>query len=97
MAKLHYRKVKLCSTCVYHYIDNTRDFTRRCVSVGQDIEGEDFPEWCPLIDYEEKIEANETENVWVKIRSKLDKAESSGFTKDTKEQILKQSKSLLDG
>ncbi len=31
------------------------------------------------------------------IRSKLDKSESSGFTDDTKEQILKQSKSLLNG
>ena len=31
------------------------------------------------------------------IRTKLDKSESSGFTDDTKEQILKQSKSLLNG
>jgi antitoxin ParD1/3/4 len=31
------------------------------------------------------------------IRAKLDKAESSGFTDDAKEQILKQSKSLLNG
>lgn len=31
------------------------------------------------------------------IRAKLDKSEKSGFTEDTKEQILKQSKSLLDG
>lgn len=31
------------------------------------------------------------------IRAKLNKSESSGFTNDTKEQILKQSKSLLDG
>jgi antitoxin ParD1/3/4 len=31
------------------------------------------------------------------IRAKLDKAENSGFTKDTKEQILKQSKSMLNG
>ncbi len=31
------------------------------------------------------------------IRAKLDKSESSGFTVDTKEQILKQSKSLLNG
>ena len=29
------------------------------------------------------------------IRAKLDKAENSGFTSDTKEQILKHSKSLL--
>jgi antitoxin ParD1/3/4 len=32
---------------------------------------------------------------WVK--AKLEKAENSGFTNDSKEQILKQSKSLLDG
>jgi antitoxin ParD1/3/4 len=31
------------------------------------------------------------------IRAKLDKSEISGFTNDTKEQILKQSKSMLDG
>lgn len=31
------------------------------------------------------------------IRAKLNKSESSGFTNDPKEQILKQSKSLLDG
>jgi antitoxin ParD1/3/4 len=30
------------------------------------------------------------------IKAKLDKAEKSGFTEDSKEQILKQSKSLLD-
>jgi len=30
------------------------------------------------------------------IRAKLDKAEKSGFTNDSKEQILAQSKSLLD-
>lgn len=31
------------------------------------------------------------------IRAKLEKSENSGFTDDTKEQILKQSKSLLNG
>ncbi len=31
------------------------------------------------------------------VRSKLEKAENSGFTNDSKEQILKQSKSLLNG
>jgi Ribbon-helix-helix protein, copG family. len=31
------------------------------------------------------------------IRAKLDKSEKSGFTDDSKEQILKQSKSLLNG
>ena len=31
------------------------------------------------------------------IKAKLDKSERSGFTDDTKEQILKQSKSLLNG
>ncbi|NOQ28338.1 MAG: CopG family transcriptional regulator [Bacteroidales bacterium] len=31
------------------------------------------------------------------IRAKLDKSERSGFTDDTKEQILKQSKFLLNG
>jgi antitoxin ParD1/3/4 len=31
------------------------------------------------------------------IRVKLDRSESSGFTNDTKEQILKHSKSLLNG
>ena len=31
------------------------------------------------------------------IRAKLDKSESSGFTNDSKKEILKQSKSLLNG
>ena len=31
------------------------------------------------------------------IKAKIEKAENSGFTKDSKEQILKQSKSLLNG
>ena len=31
------------------------------------------------------------------LRAKLEKSESSGFTNETKEQILKQSKSLLNG
>jgi antitoxin ParD1/3/4 len=31
------------------------------------------------------------------IRAKLEKSERSGFTSNTKEQILKQSKSLLNG
>jgi len=31
------------------------------------------------------------------IRAKLESAESSGFTNETKEQILKQSKQLLNG
>jgi antitoxin ParD1/3/4 len=31
------------------------------------------------------------------IRARLDKSESSGFTDNTKEQILEQSKSLLNG
>lgn len=31
------------------------------------------------------------------IRVKLEKSEKSGFTEDTKEQILKQSKELLNG
>ncbi len=31
------------------------------------------------------------------IREKLDKSERSGFTNDTKAQILKQSKSMLNG
>ena len=31
------------------------------------------------------------------IRAKIDKAENSGFTKDSKKDILRQSKSLLNG
>ena len=31
------------------------------------------------------------------IRTKLEKSENSGFTSDSKEQILKQSKSLING
>lgn len=72
MTKLHYRKVEHCSSCVYHYIDNLDNFSRRCVMVGQQIETgpDEFPDWCPHVDYEEKIEVNESESVWVKIKGK---------------------------
>ena len=42
-----------------------------------------------------KISMQQTYIDW--IRAKLDKAERSDFTDDTRDEILKQSKSLLEG
>ena len=67
MAKLYYRKVKVCSNCPFHYINNLEGFARRCVLAAKALDDKEIPEWCPLTDYEEKIEVNETENVWIKI------------------------------
>ncbi len=69
MAKLYYRKVEICSKCAFYHIKNLEGYTRRCVLVGKDLmDGDEIPVWCPLADYEEKIEANETGNIWVKIK-----------------------------
>jgi hypothetical protein len=69
-SKLFYKKIDTCSKCAFYHVNNTEGFPCRCVLVGKDLENKEIPEWCPLIDYQEKIEANETENVWVKISGK---------------------------
>lgn len=53
-------------------------------------------EWLKAqIEKEEYFSKSELVNDW--IRAKLENSERSGFTTDTKEQILNQSKSLLKG
>lgn len=68
MSKLYFRKIETCSTCPFIYINNLDDFSKRCTLEGKQIETEDIPSWCKLVNYEEKIEVNETERVWVKIK-----------------------------
>lgn len=69
MAKLYYKKVGKCSDCpnsFRHQMGPQHDYcllTDKSISIN-------IPEWCPLIDYMERIEANETENVWLKIKGK---------------------------
>lgn len=70
MAKLYYRKIETCSNCPFHYINNLEGYSSRCVLAAKDMENKNIPEWCPLTNYEEKIEVNETGNVWVKINTK---------------------------
>ena len=50
----------------------------------------------------QSISLNERNDEWLKtqvdwIRTKLERAEKSGFTNDTKEEILAQSKALRNG
>lgn len=70
MAKLYYRKIDICSNCsFYHIKNNLEGYNRRCVLVGEDLkEGDEIPSWCTLSEYEEKIEVNETGDIWVKIK-----------------------------
>jgi len=60
------------------------------------IESEEYSSKSELVnDLIRQARKQQTQVDW--IGAKLDKAERSGFTEDTKEQILKQSKSLLNG
>ena len=60
------------------------------------IESEEYSSKSELVnDLIRQARKQQTQVDWIK--AKLDKAERSGFTDDTKEQILKQSKSLLNG
>ena len=49
----------------------------------------------PVNDLIRQARKQQVEVDWIK--AKLERAERSGFTDDSKEQILNQSKSLLDG
>jgi len=60
------------------------------------IESEEYSSKSELVnDLIRQARKQQTQVDWIK--AKLDKAERSGFTDDTKEQILNQSKSLLNG
>lgn len=68
--KLYFRKIESCKVCPFYFTDHLNNFSKRCTSIGKDIESDSIPEWCPLIEYQEKIEVNETERVWIKISGK---------------------------
>jgi len=60
------------------------------------IESEEYSSKSELInDLIRQARKQQVQVDWIK--AKLNKAEASGFTNETKEQILKQSKSLLNG
>ena len=60
------------------------------------IDSEEYSSKSELInDLIRQARKNDTQIDW--IRAKLEKSERSGFTSDTKDQILEQSKSLING
>lgn len=60
------------------------------------IENEEYSSKSELVnDLIRQARKQQVQIDWLK--AKLEKAENSGFTNDSKEQILKQSKSLLNG
>lgn len=73
--KLYHKKVERCADCPERIIREMRltdkeiPYSRNVefCKVTQDELFGDIPPHCPLMDYQEKIEANETGNVWVKI------------------------------
>lgn len=78
--------------------------TRQSISISKpndewlkaQIENEEYSSKSELVnDLIRQARKQDAQIDW--IRAKLEKSEKSGFTSDTKEQILKQSKSLLNG
>jgi antitoxin ParD1/3/4 len=100
------KKIVIDSCLVYFCIINTKNqaMPRQSISFSKPND-----EWLKSqIDNEEYSSKSELVNDLIRqarkqhahidwIREKLEKSERSGFTNDTKEQILKQSKSLLNG
>ena len=86
------------------FTPNTKTMTRQSISISKpneewlkaQIENEEYSSKSELInDLIRQARKNDTQIDW--IRAKLEKSERSGFTSDTKDQILEQSKSLLNG
>nr|WP_321453141.1 type II toxin-antitoxin system ParD family antitoxin [uncultured Carboxylicivirga sp.] len=60
------------------------------------VDSEEYSSKSELVnDLIRQVRKQQTQIDW--LQAKFNKAEKSGFTKDTKEEILKQSKSLLNG
>jgi antitoxin ParD1/3/4 len=60
------------------------------------VESEEYSSKSELVnDLIRQARKQQSQIEWIK--AKLDKAETSGFTSETKEQILNQSKSMLNG
>lgn len=89
---------------VYIYTININKMNRQSISLTppndewlkNQVKSKEYSSKSELInDLVRQARKQQRQNDW--ISSKLESAENSGFTHDTKEQILKQSKALLDG
>jgi hypothetical protein len=73
MRKAYVKELHSCAQCPDYSNNNNGDKMPICWFASRKIileTGEHFPHWCHLIEYEEKIEANETGRVWVKIKGR---------------------------
>jgi len=67
MTKLFFKKIEKCSDCPNSYRSKESIKLDVCLITDKRIFTE-TPDWCPLPNFEMKIEANETQRVWVKIK-----------------------------
>lgn len=76
--RLYYKKIERCVDCPEKIMRELRLDDKKipysknanfCSVTNQELFDE-IPTSCPLMEYQEKIEANETGNVWVKIKDK---------------------------
>jgi hypothetical protein len=65
MTKLYFKKIERCSECPQYH-----ENPPHCKFNDIKIITDNIPNWCHLANYEEKIEANESERVWIKIRGR---------------------------
>jgi antitoxin ParD1/3/4 len=89
---------------MYFYTNNIRDMTRQSISLTQpndewlkkQVDSKEYSSKSELVnDLVRQARKQQCQIDW--INSKLENAEKSGFTNDSKEQILLKSKSLLNG
>lgn len=67
-----------------------------CEWLRAQVNSEEYSSKSELVnDLIRQVQNQQVQSDW--IRAKLNKSEANGFTDDTSEQILKQSKSLLNG
>jgi len=99
----HYVKIVFDSFSVFFYTKN-KTMARQSISFSKpndewlksQIENEEYSSKSELVnDLIRQARKQQASIDW--IRAKLEKSEKDGFTDDTKEMILKQSKSLLNG
>lgn len=70
MAKLFYKKIEQCRDCPQFFGGQSP----HCVFNNEKVDPNTIPGHCHLVDYQEKIEANETKRVWI-LKSKYTTAE----------------------
>jgi antitoxin ParD1/3/4 len=97
-------KVVVDSFLVYIYIKKQKIMPRQSISFSKpndewlkaQVENEEYSSKSELVnDLIRQARKQQAQIDW--IRAKLEKSEKSGFTSESKEEILKQSKSLLNG